>query len=194
MSPASIAPTNSSKRLSTKELGTFVALGSFAMLFGTLLLAYWLTRARFSVWPPVGDDPIDPNLPILSTAAIFASSCLLELARKKFEALQKAEFRRYWMIGIVLGLVFLGIQSLLWKQMWSMGLDAKESLFGALFYVLTGTHALHVLMALLALGLVAGWSRKDSFFKPSSESPKLAALAWHFLGIVWLVMLGMVIL
>lgn len=177
--------TQNSQRMSPGELGTWVALASFGMLFGTFLLSYLLAKARFPIWPPIGVEPVPVGLSTLSTAVIASSSVTLYLAQKALGVLDYKRFRLFWKVTIFLGIAFLFAQVQLWYALWNQGLRAQDHLFGGSVYVLTGLHALHLLAGVLGLVFVYFKTLKTNF---RTEAPKNMGLIWHFLGITWVLM------
>jgi cytochrome c oxidase subunit 3 len=170
---------------SSKELAAWVAISSFGMLFGTFLLSYLLARTRFPVWPPVGVDPIPVTTPWISTLILALSSLMISRSVFYWNLSQLQQAKKFWIIGVGLGVAFLISQGALWNQLISQGLSATDHLFGGAVYALTGLHALHVVAALGALIVLYF---KYATLKNDSEAPKLVGLFWHFLGVVWFLM------
>jgi len=173
-----------------RQLGMLIALASFGMLFGTLVLSYLLARARAPVWPPVGSEPVPYTIPLLSLPLILASSFLVHDAWKKFNAGNRGGFKKSWGLATLLGIGFLLLQTQLWKQLYRLGLRLDQDLYSGIVYVLTGTHAAHVLAGLLVL--LAVWFRTDRL-PARSDLPQLAGWFWHFLGAVWAVLVALII-
>ena len=173
-----------SKRVTNAELGMFVLLASFTMLFGTLLLSYLLIRARQSIWPPIGVEPLDKQISTFSTLIVVLSSVMMHFSVKSFEeGLQKVA-KNYWMAGLALGLVFVALQTFFIQQMWAQGLRVENGLFASINYTLIIVHGLHVIAAFIPLALVAR-KLSRSALASSSEMPRLTSWFWHFLGAVW---------
>jgi cytochrome c oxidase subunit 3 len=175
---------------SSTELATWIAISSFGMLFGTFLLSFMLAKVRFPVWPPVGVEPVPMAIPAISTLLLFVSSLLVERAlgfRKKGELLK---FKKIWFNAIFLGLCFLVSQVLLWSKLIDQGLTLNDHLYGGAVYALTGLHALHVLAG---LGLLIWIFFKAQSLEIKSEAPKMVALFWHFLDVVWFLMFLLIV-
>jgi heme/copper-type cytochrome/quinol oxidase subunit 3 len=179
-----------SSGLTARQLGMLVALASFGMLFGTLVLSYLLARARAPVWPPLGVEPLPVLIPILSMPLMLGSSALVHEAWKRFLAGDRGGFRRFWGAATVAGLAFLALQTQIWTQLRQLGLRLDSNLYSGIIYVLTGTHALHVLAGIGVLVYV--WSR-SSRLAPGSDVPQLAAWFWHFLDAVWILLVALLV-
>lgn len=171
---------------STKQLGFLVALASWGMLFATFILSFMLFRARSPVWPPMGVEAIPPTLPTVATGLLVASSFFIHAAFRQLVQAEKRDFRRFWGIGTMLGLMFLVLQVSTWNHMLKMGMGLKSNFFASIYYTMTGLHAAHVLGGLAALAWV--WARADRFSAQKSLVPQLSAWFWHFMDGIWVIM------
>ncbi|NCN39835.1 hypothetical protein GW916_01165 [bacterium] len=172
-------------KLTNSQLGMLVAIASFTMLFGTMLLSYLLIRARQNVWPPIGVEPLDKQITTLSTIVLLGSSIFVHHAIKALRNSNFAQFKKYWSIGTWSGLVFLAMQSVFVMQMWQQGLRVESGIFASISYTLVVFHALHVIVAwgwMLAVHLK---SLAGAYKTPTVQNPVLASWMWHFLDVVW---------
>ena len=75
------------------------------------------------------------------------------------------------------------------------GLTPRTNLFGTTFFVLTGFHGAHVTMGVIWLLSLFFYSYKKGGITPKkSLDVDLAALYWHFVDIVWIVIFTVVYL
>jgi heme/copper-type cytochrome/quinol oxidase subunit 3 len=80
------------------------------------------------------------------------------------------------------------------------GLTPKTNLFGTTFFTLTGFHGAHVTVGVIWLLSIAGYSmlggRRANRILTDRQalSVDLAALYWHFVDIVWIVIFAVVYL
>ena len=94
-------------------------------------------------------------------------------------------------LTLLLGSVFIVVQGYEWVTN-GFGLDAGT--FGSTFYVLTGFHGAHVtagvlwLVTLLAIDYRRGLGSRDSLLVD------IAALYWHFVDVIWIVIFTLVYL
>ena len=113
-----------------------------------------------------------PPLAYANTAVLLLASVAIEFARRTHE-------RRWSFLTFALGLVFLGGQVALWSALSGADAFVTARPQGAFLFLLSLVHGLHLLGGLGALAwlLVRG------------SAPRLAAVYWHFLGLVWLYVL-----
>ena len=75
------------------------------------------------------------------------------------------------------------------------GLTPKTNLFGSTFYTLTGFHGAHVTLGIVWLLSLFFLSFKKGMVTPERNLDlDLAALYWHFVDIVWIVIFTVVYL
>jgi cytochrome c oxidase subunit 3 len=160
----------------TNAIATTVALVSFSMLFATLFMGYAAFRFTSPIWPPAGVERVPLFYPLLSTLMIALSSLTLEIFRVKKNF-------SWLLVTAIFGLCFVAGQAMLWSQMRELGYMAGMTIFSSIILAFTWIHVAH--MALGLLGLL--W-----MCFPSGRLPiRTESLSkfWHFLGIIWLVML-----
>jgi cytochrome c oxidase subunit 3 len=157
------------------RMGLFLACGSMAVLFGSLVFAYYWRKAAPGVW----DQAPLPGALWISTAIILASSVVFEAARRAYgHGLHQRAARLIAATG-VLGLAFLGSQVTAWLALIDRGAYLQQNPYSAFFYLFTALHAAHLLGGLGSLAFVT-WSRNRR-----REMVDAAAYYWHFLGVLW---------
>jgi heme/copper-type cytochrome/quinol oxidase subunit 3 len=160
-----------------------IFLGSWAMMFAALFFAYAVVRVRAPMWPPPDQPALPIFLPALNTAVIAASSAAVALAVR---AHARGRYRRASLglgLGAGLGALFLGLQILVWVGLWRAGLLPAGGPYPSVFYALTAFHALHVVVGLAALGVLAIRARMPRGMTRSAV--RLWGMFWHFVGVVW---------
>jgi cytochrome c oxidase subunit 3 len=70
----------------------------------------------------------------------------------------------------------------------------RVRLFLLFYWIMTGTHALHVTIGVVVVLIVAGLARRGRF-SPDYYSPvDVTGLYWHFVDTVWIFLLPMLYL
>ena len=161
-----------------------MVLISGTMLFATLLMGYAIYRTSATAWPPVGTGPISLGFPMLSTLTIILSSYFMRKVRTEFGDLKKAKMNLD--TTLVLGFLFMGLQTLFWNELKTSGLLVSSGIFSSVLYGFTWIHAAHVVMGLLSLL----WLR--FILKAGTRNLDVKVLNvekfWHFLGVIWVIM------
>jgi cytochrome c oxidase subunit III len=202
--------------LDNRKIALWAFIGSECMLFGSLISTYLVYKGRSVVGPLPHQPWTDPatgqvypailDIPITTASAfvLLMSSVAMVLA---YEAVKhkhdpKVTFwdrffgsSKLWLgMTILLGASFLGFQAYEFTAFVHEGLTLKRNLFGSSFFTLTGFHGAHVtvgvlwLMSLLMIDFKRGLQPKDA------GTVDLAALYWHFVDVVWILIFTLVYL
>ncbi|HZM15025.1 MAG TPA: cytochrome c oxidase subunit 3 [Candidatus Krumholzibacteria bacterium] len=165
-----------SPAVSNATLGTALYVGAALMLFSGLISATLVLRAGAGTWPPAGQ----PRLPLLVSLAnmllLGASGFLVWRAHREP---RHARRLRALQEGALLGAGFLCIQGIEWARLLAHGLRVSSSPYGATFYTLVGTHAVHVLGGLVALLLTVRRLRQGA------GDVGACLLYWGFVVLLW---------
>lgn len=185
----SAPPREPSFRMSTAQLGMVCLLLSLGMLFGGSLVAYLLTRSNNPNWASVSF-----GLPwglLAATFVLAGISFALESGLRAIRGNRQERLRRslYWALG--LAVAFLLMQAFNWAEIKSLNPSGRAHVLALFsFYMLTGLHGLHVLGGVVPLGIVITRSQAREYSSSRHEGIKLLTQYWHFLGAVWLVLVG----
>jgi cytochrome c oxidase subunit III len=165
-------------------LGVFLAVAS--ALFILFISAYSM---RMSVvdWRAL---PV-PRLLWLNTGVLVLSSVALQWSY--------VAARRHDTDGVMVGLlaggasavIFLAGQLLAWQQLNAAGYFVASNPANSFFYLLTAVHGLHLTGGLVALGRTSAKVWRGTETADMRLSVELCAIYWHFLLLVWLVLLGL---
>jgi cytochrome c oxidase subunit III len=160
------------------RLGMALFLLNEAVLFFMLIVAF--VYFRDSVFRTTARSL---DLP----AAGFFTACLIASSLTMRRANQTGALS--WITGtLVLGAIFLYGQGVEYLRLLAQRITISRSQFGTTFFTLTGIHALHVLVGLLALAAFLLLSRRESGLRAGRRTALDAvALYWYFVDAVWIV-------
>ena len=127
-------------------------------------------------------------LPALNTGVILLSSVILERARSLVGSGDVGGYQRNLVGSLLLAAVFAALQVWLWLTMLAQGGTLTAGgLYGTHLYLMTGFHALHVLVG---IGL-SGWLRVGAAGPLQvtwRHRARMVAMFWHFVGVAWILM------
>ena len=127
------------------------------------------------------------ELPIFGTICLLSSSISVHFAVSE---LRKENLRNCTInlaITVLLGSIFLITTAQEWYHLIHEGLTIRTNLFGTTYYSLVGLHATHVVVGLIMLSLVLGFSLMGRVSEEHSEKLEVLSLYWHFVDAVWVV-------
>jgi cytochrome c oxidase subunit 3 len=165
-------------------LGVFLAV--VGSLFALFISAYSM-RMSMVDWRAL---PV-PRLLWFNTGVLILSSVALQWAH--------VAARRDDTDGAIIGLcaggafavTFLVGQLLAWQQLRVAGYFLASNPANSFFYLITAVHGLHLMGGLVALGRTTAKVWRGAGMTQVRLSVELCAIYWHFLLLVWLVLLGL---
>jgi len=164
-------------------LGMVIFVGTEVMFFAGLISAFTISKAGAprDAW----NLPAGQLLPLASTAvntgALFLSGTLLWVAGRQYRARSSAAAHTL-LAAVVLGALFVMLQGREWVGLIGHDVTLRSSALGAFFYVIVGTHAVHAVAALVALG-VAWWRLRAG--RLSYGFFLGAQTFWYFVVMIW---------
>jgi cytochrome c oxidase subunit III len=179
-------PGTDSMSFPAAKIGLGVFLAVAGSLFALFISAYSM-RMGMVDWRTM---PV-PKLLWFNTGVLVLSSIALQWAY--FAA------RRDDMDGVIIGLLaggasavmFLVGQLLAWHQLREAGYFVASNPANSFFYLITAAHGLHLAGGLVALGRTIAKVWHGVEMVRLRLSVELCAIYWHFLLLVWLVVLGL---
>ena len=182
-----------STNLPDPKLMMWIFLASDCMFFGSLIGTYLVYKGR-SIQGPYPQDVFDIPLTTISSFVLLMSSVFMVIALYYLRENDIPKFRLFTLGVCIFGSIFLGFQVYEFNHFVHLGLTLQQNLFGSTFFVLTGTHGVHVSIGVLWLLAIL----VTSYFRPMTADDEVyfdvAALYWHFVDIVWIVIFTVVYL
>ena len=175
------------------KLGMWNFLAADAMSFGGLLCAYGALRYGDPNWP-VPSSILGIQLTAAMTFLLVCSSLTLVESLAGFRTGNQAKLKKFLALTIVGGILFLSCQAYEWTHLIEHGQSIQKDNFGASFFVLTGFHGLHVLSGVGYLSIILVRAMLGTYTDPHNNELEIAALYWHFVDLVWILVFTFVYL
>ncbi|MFN4145627.1 MAG: heme-copper oxidase subunit III [Runella sp.] len=176
----------------------WLGMGGSMLTFLVVLLVY-LSRKSVNIgWT---DAPL-PTLFWVSTAVIVVSSLTLHLANHAMRLDKFLQFRRYIWATLLLGILFVILQFLGWRQLIEQDVSMVNNPSIGFVYLISGLHLLHILGGIGALSWVSMQALRNSDYvdafvfsvnPPNQLKMRLTTIYWHFVDILWLVLFGFLV-
>src|SRR5579859_3424384 len=149
-------------------------------VFAFFALANYLMRQEITLWPPAGVARISVTIPLFISLALLLSSWTALRAQRAIRVDNVRKMKRYTGITLALGLVFLIGMVLVWRQ------TPVTGPYSAIFFTMTGFHALHVLAGMIIFGYVYSKSQRGAYSAENYWGVEAAVVFWHFVDVMWL--------
>ena len=164
----------------------WILIGSELLVFGGGLLAFSGARIADPAGFIAAQDHLDRltgliNVLVLVTSGLFAALAV-EAARRG----AASTVRLHLALASLLGLVFLLFKAREYAADLSAGFTIDSGSFFTLYYLITGFHALHVVLGIIILAIVAA--------RPSLLNVETGAAFWHMVDLVWLLVFPVIYL
>ncbi len=192
----------------TSSFGMWLFLVTEIMFFGGLFCSYLVYRVLYFDSFAAASSSINVTLGAVNTAVLICSSLTMAMAVHSAQVGRKQLLIIFLILTMILGGVFLGIKAKEYKDKFDEhhvpgpgyhfvvepemaehfhAIDVhKTEIFFSLYFLMTGLHALHMIIGfgLLTWLLIAA---KRGRFSPAYFSPvEMVGLYWHFVDIVWI--------
>jgi len=190
------------------SFGMWVFLLTEVMFFGGMFCAYLVYRYWYFGDFAAASKSLDWRLGAVNTAVLICSSLTVAMAVRCGQVGKQKAMVVYLALTILLGLVFLGIKGIEYRDKFvehhvpgQSDFQLKEAIprqpgvlanqqhaqvYFSLYFAMTGMHALHMI---IGVGLFAFLTYKawKGAYSPEYYTPvENAGLYWHFVDIVWI--------
>jgi nitric oxide reductase NorE protein len=158
-------------------------LGEMAV-FGALLLGFSVARV---LDPAIFADSqlhLHRLLGGVNTLVLVSSGFLVAAGVRRRQ--EERDPRLLLVAGMLLGVAFLAIKGVEYGELFAAGFDIETNTFFQLYFLITGFHAVHIVLGLVILGVV--------LFADSVENLETGAAFWHMLDMIWVMIYPIVYL
>lgn len=136
------------------------------------------------VWPPLSIVSLDPwGLPLLNTIILLSSGITVTCCHKAILAGERSATANGLLITILYGILFTFIQAYEYNI---APFSINDSVFGSLFFMLTGFHGFHVLIGTIFLAVCLYRQINYHFIRRQHVGLEAGIWYWHFVDVVWL--------
>jgi cytochrome c oxidase subunit 3 len=190
----------------TAAFGMWVFLATEVMFFGTLFVAvgaYWCLDPE-----TIEKASVELNWIIggINTLVLLISSLMMVLAVHSAQHNRQSHLLWFLRLTAIFGVCFLCLKGLEyyidyrenlipgWKfdndEWLARGIDASRigyvKIFLFLYWTMTGFHALHVTIGIVAVLVMAVLTRRGHFSAEYYSPIDVTGLYWHFVDVVWI--------
>lgn len=180
------------------SLGMWVFLVTEIMFFGGLFTGYVVYRAVYPEGFAAASRHLNVWLGGVNTMVLIASSLTMALAHHAAQTGNVRALLRNLMLTIGLGCVFLAVKFFEYGHKVKEGVmpgsafefepphEEAAQVFFSFYFAMTGLHALHMIVGIGVLAVLAALATRVRFSSANSTAVEMAGLYWHFVDIVWI--------
>ncbi|KKB75790.1 cytochrome o ubiquinol oxidase subunit III [Devosia soli] len=179
-----LVPQHHSAHGST-QIGFWIYLMSDCLIFASLFAIYGVLGANYAAGPSP-EHLFNLPLVAVSTAALLLSSITYGFAMLDMEEGKQRGTVLWLAITGLLGAVFLGLTLYEFYHMIHEGAVPQRSAFLSAFFVLVGTHALHVTFGIIWLVTLLAQIGWKGLIPANKIRVQCLSMFWHFLDVIWI--------
>lgn len=165
--------------------GFWVYLMTDLLMFAILFAVYAVLHNN-TAGGETGRELFSLPLALTETLLLLTSSFTVGIAMLMARSGDKAKTLLWFWITFILGFAFLCIELYEFRELIHEGLTLTSNAFMSSFFVLVGTHGLHITSGLLWMAVLLGYTMKRGLTKSNVRKMAMLSLFWHFLDVVWI--------
>lgn len=165
--------------------GFWVYLMTDLLMFAVLFAVYAVLH-RNTAGGETGKELLSLPIALTNTLILLTSSFTCGIAMIATRRGDKRQTLIWFAITFVLGLAFLYLELHEFQLLIQEGHTLRSNAFLSSFFVLLGTHGLHITMGLLWMGTTMVYIFKRGLNRHMIRKLSMLSLFWHFLDIVWI--------
>ncbi|MBC9175663.1 cytochrome o ubiquinol oxidase subunit III [Pseudoroseomonas ludipueritiae] len=166
-------------------IGFWLYLMSDCLIFAVLFACYGVLGRNYAAGPS-GADLFDLRLVAFNTGLLLVSSITYGFAMLEMEKGGLRGTLRWLTATGLLGALFVGIELYEFGHLISEGATPQRSAFLSSFYVLVGTHGLHVTFGIIWLVTLMVQVRRYGLNADNQRRIMCLSMFWHFLDVIWI--------
>ena len=181
------------------SLGMWSFLATEVLLFAGLFVVYTIYRNFYHPGFVAGSHMLDVTMGTINTFVLLASSMCVVLAVNAAHNNRSKAIVFYLILTMLFGLAFFVIKGFEWHHDYVEGLvpwmkwdqarlgenNYQLRMFMVLYFVMTGTHAVHMVVGMIILAVLARNAAKGKYNSKHNTMLENGGLYWHFVDIVW---------
>lgn len=181
-------------------LAMWLFLATEVLFFGTLFTGFAVYRRSHAEEFGLASSHLKANVAAVNTALLICSSLTVALAVHAAKVGRPRMLALCLGLTLLFGLAFLGVKAWEWqaeyreglvpgetfrRDLWGAGVNSRRvEMFFVFYFVMTGLHALHMIVGLAALAILLLRYRR---YSPEYYTPvEVFGLYWHFVDVVWI--------
>lgn len=176
------------------KLGIWLFLASEVMLFGAMFSTYVLLRVGGvesgpARWMTGEEAGLSWKIGAFNTLVLIISSVTMVMAWYWLKKGNLARGKMFLLVTVGLAIVFLVVKlTMEYLPKWEHGIRPATNTYYALYFTMTGLHALHIIAGVVVMLYFLGpgaalWHKDPEYYTNRIEC---TGLYWHFVDLVWI--------
>lgn len=174
------------------DLAVWLIICAEMLAFAILFLSYAVARALDVEAFNASQATLDLHSGAINTVLLISGSWCVVRAVQAVRADDSRAGVRWLAAGLLCGAGFLLFKSVEFAEKFGQGLDLSTNTFYMFYFLLTGFHFLHVIVAMVFLGIL--WVRTWQGHHGAQDLHALesGAAFWHMVDLLWIILFPLV--
>lgn len=179
------------------KIGMWLFIFTELLLFGGLFIIYSVYRYLNPDAFHLAGEELNRTIGALNTIILLVSSMTIAMSTSALQKKQKRTTILLLEITFMLGIIFLINKYFEWGIKFEHGIwpgsehllqemSQGEILFFGLYFIMTGLHALHIIIGLTIIGVAISRISKGKVHSERAALLENAGLYWHLVDIIWI--------
>ncbi|NQV15974.1 cytochrome c oxidase subunit 3 [bacterium] len=192
------------------RLGFWLFLFTELLLFGAFFIIYSVYRSSYLGDFKLAAESLNTTIGTVNTIILLSSSLTMVLSLDAIKRGASGLSKTFLLFTIALGTAFLVIKGFEWAAKFdhhlflqtSNGIAAGKGspllnpgaemlppgqvLFFGLYFIMTGIHALHIIIGAVWMLIVYAWTARGSINKDNYGVLERCGLYWHLVDVIWI--------
>jgi cytochrome c oxidase subunit 3 len=179
------------------KIGMWLFIFTELLLFGGLFIVYSVYRFMNQDAFHLAAEELNTTIGAINTILLLVSSMTIAMSTSTLQLKKKGATLALLAVTVLIGLIFLVNKYFEWGVKFEHGIwpgsehllndfSQGEILFFGLYFVMTGLHALHIIIGLIII-LVAAWRvHKGTINENRASLLENSGLYWHLVDLIWI--------
>jgi len=166
----------------------WLLVGLEVLTFGAGILAFVYQERGNAVEFEQGRLLLDQTLAFANTLVLLTGGWFMACGLGALRKGKNTCARRWTLAALLAGVLFLLLKLVEYRQKAAHGIQFGEDTFFTLYYLLTGFHFVHVLVAVVLLGCLARSARLGHSHAGDHQNFEAGGVFWHMCDLIWLLL------
>ena len=179
------------------KLGMWLFIFTELLLFGGLFIVYSIYRFLNPTAFQMAGEELNPVIGAINTIILLISSMTIAMSTSALQKKNKGLTVFLMEVTIVLAVIFLINKYFEWGVKFHHGIwpgsqhlindmGKGEILFFGLYFVMTGLHALHIIIGMIFIIITLNKVQKGTVNEDRPSLLENAGLYWHLVDLIWI--------
>lgn len=180
------------------KLGMWIFLVNEILFFGGLFMAYIVFRSWYPELFQQAALQLDTTMGAINTVVLIGSSLTVALAIRSAQTDNMRGLQVNLLITILLACTFMVIKGFEYAHKFELGIfpanyytfegidHPQAGIFFGIYYIMTGVHALHVLVGIGVIFWIFLRARRGEFGSHYYTPVEITGLYWHLVDLIWI--------